>query len=277
MRSRSLGALLGFGSLAFKLESCQPTGSWLDRDAACLVQDALRDGVGGLCMVGDDPLTLPLAIQCARAGLHLLILRCTNADDGWLATLGARQVVVDAAPVELASAASEIAAGAGLRLVEPASSGPTAGLEAVAREVAAAGHAASLLAAPALASTEPAAHLLTPVLGVLTLLDLDVAITAREAAAARLLLAREEGLIASPTGAAALAVLVRAVREDRARRPRERRFPRDPSAVVVLTGEPPGTACDPPAAADAISGRAVALAELMADPRRLLVQPPGSR
>src|SRR4051794_23343414 len=34
--SRSLGALLGFADLGFKLESGQPTGSWLDRDAARL-------------------------------------------------------------------------------------------------------------------------------------------------------------------------------------------------------------------------------------------------
>jgi threonine synthase len=105
---------------------------------------------------------------------------------------------------------------------------------------------------------------------------LSVAVSAREAEAARVLLAREEGLIVSPIGATAVAALVRAVRAGRARRPRERRLPRDLSAVVVLTGDPLGSSGSPPLAADAIPGRAVTLAEIMANPQRLLIEPPGN-
>jgi hypothetical protein len=290
--SRSLGPLLGFGALAFKLETCQPTGSWLDRDAALLVQRAVASGLTGLCGLADSPLALPLAVQCARAGLRLVLLgsrhradqptcRATQhirspATDSWLAALGARQITVDADWMELAATVSQIAGAAGLELVEMEGSVTSAGLEAAANEVIGAGFAASLLVVPAFASAGPAGHLLAPVLGVLTVVELDVAVTAREADAARVLLAREEGLLASVAGAAALAALVRTVREDRARRPRERRFPRDLTAVVVLTGEPPGAGGSPPPPADAVPGRAVSLAELMADPGRLLVEPPGS-
>lgn len=336
MASRSLGALLGLGSLAFKLETGQPTGSWLDREAALLVEQALADGFTGLCVVDVAPLAAPLAVQCARAGLRLLILRSGIRDrerasciappgnaapaDGWLAALGARVVTVAADPTELAVAAHGISAGAGLCLVDRASQHHGSGLAAVATEIAEAGLGTSLLAVPALTSDEPTALvtlaeraspavplpldglddvtggssrpfaavgcLLRPGQGTLAPLPegtascphvLAVPITPREADAARVLLAREEGLIASLAGAAALAALVRAVREDRARRPRERRFPRDVAAVVVLTGEPLGSGGSPPVAADVVTGRAVSLAELAADPRRLLVEPPGGR
>jgi hypothetical protein len=42
----------------------------------------------------------------------------------------------------------------------------------------------------------------------------------------------------------------------------------------VLTGDPLGISGGPPHAADAISGRAVNLSELVANPQRLLVEPP---
>jgi threonine synthase len=327
--SRSLGALLGFDALAFKLETCQPTGSWLDRAAAALVRQAVAEGVTGLCIVDGEPLVLPLAVQCARAGLRLVVLRsgglgqgdgdradapgASTAAAGWLAALGARHVAVQAGPDELVATAGQIAAGAGLRLVGRGEMQIGEGLEAVIAEIEGAGLGGAVLAASTLTGAEPAFlaaiagrhtaavplpldDLVGPATGRPTCPSavvgdlqpmaatgtesstsvLSVAVTGREADAARVLLAREEGLIVSMAGAAALAALVRAVRDDRARRPRERRFPRQPAAVVVLTGDPPGVAANPPRAADAIPGRAVTLAELVADPLRLLVEPPGS-
>jgi hypothetical protein len=237
--------------------------------------------------------------------------------DGWLSVLGARQIAVQAHPEELAAAAEQIAAGAGLSLVrygltEQGLLHGSIGLERVTDEVEAAGLRGAVLAVPALTGAEPAvlasmgarrtAAVPLPldglagsstgqptspfaVVGQIGTLSgdaeprasvLTVSVSAREAEAARVLVAREEGLLVSQVGAAALAALIRAVREDRARRPRERRFPRAPTAVVVLIGDPLGVDGSPPQAADAIPGRAVTLAELAANPQRLLVEPPGN-
>src|SRR5262249_22105946 len=102
---------------------------------------------------------------------------------------------------------------------------------------------------------------------------LTVAVTRREAEAARALLAREEGQLVSLQGAGGLAGLARALRDDRARKPRERRIVRGRHVVMVLTGDPVGVG--PARAADRVPRRPVTLAELLASPERLLVEPPG--
>jgi threonine synthase len=318
--SRSLGSLLGFDALAFKLEAGQPTGSWLDRDAVLIVGQARQASATGLCLVGPSPLTPALAVQCARAGLRLVTLRPTGGEDvavpgldGWLAALGVRQIAVEESSAALRQAAPTIADRAGLWLVTSDACTVSAGLAAVADEIAATGHGESLLAVPALTRCEPVtlaalagrrthavplpleapatgkAARLPPPFGVvghfLPAVDLatddrtavvSIAVTVREADAARALLAREEGLIASRLGAAGLAAVIRAVRDDRARRPREQRLPRRPAAVVVVTGDPFGSGDGPPRASDTVPSRTVLLAELLAAPGRLLVEPPTS-
>jgi hypothetical protein len=102
-----------------------------------------------------------------------------------------------------------------------------------------------------------------------------IAVTRRDAEAAQRLLAREEGLLTSRRGAAGLAALVRLLRDDRSRRPRERRLPQAASAVTVLTSDWPGIGDGPPLALDDIPIRPVSLAALVAYPRRVLVEPPG--
>jgi threonine synthase len=319
--SRSLGALLGLGALHFKVETGQPTGSWVDRCAAEMVRSAQTAGATGLATVGVGPLTLPLAVQCARTGLRLMVLE--DAQDvqqrGWLAMLGARVVTVEARLGEVWRAAPEIAARSGLYLMDVSSPVAESGLRQLVHEIEVAGHGADLLVVTALTGDEQVAlmsladrrDLATPlpldgfgeagqsagppfgVVGSLAIGEggnggsaeattvppdasvLAVEVSARQAEAARCLLAREEGLLTSRQGAVGLAALVRSLREDRAQRPRERRLPRDVRIVVVLTGDPLGTGGEPPRAADAVSGRPVSLAALVADPCRLLVDPPG--
>src|SRR4051812_18759476 len=133
--SRSLGALLAFSSLAFKLETCQPTGSWLDRSAVAMVGQAVGEGATGVCLVEPGPLALPLAVQCARTGLKLVVLCPDQPEavtrDNWLAALGARQIVAEANRAELWQAAGAIARRANLWLAGADDAPARAGLEAV--------------------------------------------------------------------------------------------------------------------------------------------------
>jgi hypothetical protein len=299
VRSRSLGALLGFASLAFKLETCQPTGSWLDRSALGMVERAVAEGATGVCLVGSGPLALPLAVQCARAGLTLVVLYAsppgapmpdaaphasvldapTSAaatSNGWLAALGARENAVAASPGHLGQAASAIARRAGLWPAGADDPPARAGLEAVVAEVLVAIGTADILAVPGLTGHEEAclAAIFSCPASIVGRLGGVGGVSVREADAARVLLAREEGLIASQAGAAALAALIRAVRDDRARRPREQRFPRRPTATVVLTGDPPGAGSGPARASDAIERRSVSLGELERAPVRWLLESP---
>jgi threonine dehydratase len=336
IRSRSLGELLGFAALSFKLESLQATGTWLDRDAVELVRAARTDGLTGLCVVGDGPLVLPLAVQCARAGLRLVVLAPACSAEGepqtgtvtpdprddrrWLSTLGALQIDVAAAPADLLRSAPRIADQSGLRLVQPAADSLAAGLAAISAEIAAAGVGTALLAVPDVSGSErgvlagivgertralplplddPAgadSGRPAPLLGVVGELAgveraarlpedtanaessavLSLAVSPREADAARALLAREEGLLVSQAGATGLAALIRAVREDRARRPREQRLARRPEAVVVLAGSPMRGGADAARASGANEHPIVALADLEAAPARWLVRPPST-
>jgi threonine dehydratase len=296
--SRSLGRLLGLESLHFKVECWQATGSWLDRSAAALVSHALGEGRTGLCAVGLDAWTVPLAARCARAGLRFVILEpaeaggAAAAEPGWLAALGTRTVAVEADGSALSVAAAGAAEAAGLRLVSPADPLLEAGLASVIQEVEQAGYADALLALPSVDGGEhrwlAATALMRPrlaVVGSLTevagtsaapdeSLVLAVDVSPREADAARRLLAREDSLLVSRCGATGLAGLLRALREDRARRPRERRLRGVTSAVVVLTGDPL-PAGGPPPEADAVSRRPVSLAALASSLARALVEPPG--
>jgi cysteine synthase len=330
--SRSLGRLLGLESLHFKVESGQPTGSWLDRGAGVLVAMAAGEGVTGLGVIGIDACTLPLAVQCVRAGLRLVILEpavsdgaatvpslydaASPSDRGWLTALGARVIAVEADLRSVQDAAPSVTSQAGLRLVAPSEPLLGAGLREVVREIDAAGHGRDLLVVSALTGQEPrwlvgvtehrsgAVPLdgfappdcsrpvaIVGVLGSPSMLTSDarggdavdrqegtihsVGVTTRETEAAQRLLAGEEGLLVSHRGGAGFAALARALREDRARRPRERRLRGVSTAVVVVTGEPLRAGVSPPVASDAVLSRPVSLAALSTDLSRLLVKPPG--
>lgn len=322
--SRSLGRLLGLESLRFKVECWQPTGSWLDRSAALIVA-AVAEYRTGLCTVGVDAWSVPLAIRCARAGVRFVVLETADGaaqgqsdERGWLSALGVRTLAVEADVKALREAAVPAAEGAGLHPVAADDPLLHAGLSMLAHEVERAGYAESLLAVPGLTGGEalcltsiargrsaavplplddlPTASATHPFAVVGTLesrapadsvgdgariaqgdesLVLSLTVSAREADAARRLLAREEGLVVSRAGGAGLAGLVRALREDRARRPRERRMRGVTSAVVVVTGEPLRAGDAPPPEPDAVPSRPVSLASLVTDLARLLVEPPG--
>jgi len=93
-------------------------------------------------------------------------------------------------------------------------------------------------------------------------------VSVREADAARRLLAREEGLLASRRGVAGLVALMR-VR-------REKSFPKQASAVVMLINEVGGSEDGPPTALDEdLAGEPLSLDALRADARGALFRPPG--
>jgi cysteine synthase len=319
--TRSLGRLMGIEWLAFKLETAQPTGSWLDRGAQRLVQTALAAGVTGLGAVGSDPMTLPLAVQCARVGLRLVVV-VPGEDEAarrvvdrsgevrWLRALGAAIIPVEADHQALHQVAPDLLRQAGLRPATQVDLCYCDGLNDLIGEIEEAGHAGSLLVMPELTGHErrwlaaAASERLTAVplpldiagparavrpFAVVGALDgpgtavgesddgrvVRVAVSRRDAEAARRLLAREEGLLVSLRGAAGFAGLVRAVREDRERRLRERRFRDLAAAVVVLTDDFVREAGGPTPSADAVPERPMPLAALADSLARLLVRPPG--
>ncbi|HZO24969.1 MAG TPA: pyridoxal-phosphate dependent enzyme [Chloroflexota bacterium] len=297
--SRSLGRLVGLETLLFKVECWQPTGSWLDRSAAAIVEAAVAEGRAGLCVLGIEPWTVPLAVCCARAGLRCVVLESVERDreaaeeGGWLTALGARTVAVMADGESLRRWAPVAADSAGLHLVLSGDPLLQSGLASAIQEVERAGYADAVLALPSVTGGEHGwlaeTALMRRRVAVLGRLTEDIAtstsstdsfvlvndISPREADAARRLLAREEGLLVSRRGAAGFAGLVRALRDDRAKRPRERRLRDAASAVVVLTGDPLRAGDGPPVPADAVAARPISLAELSSGLSRLLVEPPG--
>ena len=297
--SRSLGRLLGLESVAFKVECRQPTGSWLDRSAAALGAAAVAECRAGLCTVGVEAWTLPVAVHCASTDLRFVVLDSAESERhdadqrGWLSALGVRTIAVGADLSELQAVASDASARAGLRLVLPDDPLLQLGLASMIQEVEQAGHADAVLALPEVAGWEHRWLASTALMrrrpAVVGRFGEDVVattvpddsfvvtrdISTREADAARRLLAREEGLVTSRRGATGFAGLVRALRDDRAKRPRERRFHDVTSAVVVLTGDPLRASDGPPPEPDAVPRRPVTLASLAADLAKLLVEPPG--
>jgi hypothetical protein len=232
----------------------------------------------------------------------------------WLRTFGARVVVADVQRPELEAEASEIAARAGLSLVLSAelaaqfeASAPPCDvararplLDANTLYVIPAGRDVPLdrqlaelglpsrpatLVLPGLDDTgsgpdvtiETIVGSLTPVAAA-TSGDpslLHVVVTAREADAARALLAQEEGCLVSRDGATGLAALLVVLREDRQRRPRERRLAKDRPILVTLRSDTRVDPGEPPRSADRVIDRVVSLADLAETLRALLVEPPG--
>ncbi|MGE3267692.1 MAG: pyridoxal-phosphate dependent enzyme [Chloroflexota bacterium] len=309
--SRSLGALLGLRTLAFKLESMQPTGSWLDRSAARIVADAISEAATGVCVVDADAVAVALASACARAALPLVLLLprgdrlgdgATGCHTGHLDALGVRVVSVQATRAQLDLAAPGIASAAGLRLVSRTMLPLATGLLEVVQEIAGAGQPGQVLAMPLLAgdearwlaatSTRKAAVPLPldlpdnadpdPLLGVLGVAAhqapgmasspgvLCQVVTTREGAAARRLLAEEEGILTSAGGALGLAALIRARQADLQLRPRARQLPMPLDAVVIVTGGPYEDCQPSPASADLLPAP-VSLADVQGSLRRALM------
>ena len=136
---------------------------------------------------------------------------------GWLSALGVRAVTIEADTHAVRAAAPGLAEGAGLRLVAPDDPLLDLGLATLVQEVEHAGHADALLAVPGLTGREARwlARSIRPFPAVIGSLEppamcaadhdaslvLSIAVSVREADAARRLLAREEGLLVSRTGA----------------------------------------------------------------------------
>ncbi|MCA9117199.1 MAG: pyridoxal-phosphate dependent enzyme [Planctomycetaceae bacterium] len=73
VRSRNLGPALGLDGLYFKLENCNPTGSYKDRFAAMAVSDMLARGAK-LCLATSSGNTgSALSAACAVAGIECYI------------------------------------------------------------------------------------------------------------------------------------------------------------------------------------------------------------
>ena len=95
-----------------------------------------------------------------------------------------------------------------------------------------------------------------------------ISVSIRQADAARRLLAREEGLLASRRGVAGLAALMR-VRRDKS-------FPKQASAVVALANDIGGSGDGPPLALEEdLLGEPLTLDALRDDARGVLFRPPG--
>jgi threonine synthase len=287
--SRSLGRLLGLDRLAFKLEGSQPAGSWLDRGAALIVVDGAHER--GLLAVGSGPLGPALALHGARTGqiVHLFVDAngAATSDLAWAAALGARMWPVAADGATLQATMSELAAAHGWRYVSTDDACLRQGVHGALVEIVMQQDGALpeiIAVAPLLG---PEAEWLTAmtdrtaiVKGMYPAGDrtappeadearlVTAALTARDLDAARRLLAREEGLIASRRGVAGLAALMRTRRD--------RRLSKRSSAVVLLANEVGGLTDGPPIALDeALECQPLTLDALRADLRGALLRPPG--
>jgi threonine synthase len=259
VRSASLGPLLRLEHLEFKLETANPTGSWLDRGSVAAIQRARELGRRRVAAIGAGTLARSLAAYAARGGLRYTVL-CSGpcAPDAFeaLRAYGARVVEVSAPQAALDRAARGLERRTGLSFVHPedpflAEGQKTLGLElaelspggppdvvvlaaeteherlALAKGFGEWRAAGLALVAPAIlrVRTGPCAE------------DerWTIAAETREAEAARRLLAEEEGLLVG--SGAALAGLVRAVRSGR--------VARDARIAVILTDRRPGPTAAP--------------------------------
>ncbi len=84
-----LAPSLGGGKLFFKLESCNPTGSYKDRFIAAEVSLMLRNGVEACVATSSGNTGSSLAAYCARYGITCLILVNEDAPSGKLTQMQA--------------------------------------------------------------------------------------------------------------------------------------------------------------------------------------------
>ena len=87
--SRAIGDSLGIDRLFFKLESCNPTGSYKDRFASAAVSHMLKRGQRSCLATSSGNTGSALAAYCARAGLPLLVVLVDGTPPGKLMQMAA--------------------------------------------------------------------------------------------------------------------------------------------------------------------------------------------
>ncbi|MCC6177081.1 MAG: pyridoxal-phosphate dependent enzyme [Chloroflexi bacterium] len=292
--SGTLGGLFGLGSLSFKLESRNPAGSWLDRSGALAVAAAYADGAAGLLTWSSVALATALALSANRLRLRTVFLQAVRPDPPpWpavLATLGAQVVRVDTTQGALQRAAPALARRHGLQVLDADDPFVRAGLWTLPFEIADdAEPRPDLVILPRLAGNEadwcrrgfeiwsalaggPSPRVVAALVGERTHLPAELAacdevsVLPREVGAARRLLARQEGLLASTSGAAGVAAL--------ARMAHAKVLPLGARVVVVLAAEYGADVCQPPAAEEQPALTPISLTALRRDADRVLMTPP---
>ncbi len=78
-RSRRIGPSVGLKYLYFKLESCNPTGSYKDRFAAVAISNAAANGVKRVIATSSGNAGASLAAYCAAAGLEMDVTTVESA------------------------------------------------------------------------------------------------------------------------------------------------------------------------------------------------------
>ncbi|RIK72172.1 MAG: threonine synthase [Planctomycetota bacterium] len=94
VRSRRIGPAVGAHQLYFKLESCNPTGSFKDRFAAVAVSSMLAAGKTRCIASSSGNSGAALAAYCAAAGLACEIALVETAPDGKLLQMAAYGAVL---------------------------------------------------------------------------------------------------------------------------------------------------------------------------------------
>jgi threonine synthase len=89
VESVRIGAMLGLRQLYFKLESCNPTGSYKDRFIAAEISRLLRAGAEACVATSSGNTGASLAAACARFGLLCTVVVNQNTPEGKLAQMQA--------------------------------------------------------------------------------------------------------------------------------------------------------------------------------------------
>lgn len=79
VRSRVIGPSLGLNDLFFKLESCNPTGSFKDRIAYLIASQCVGSGVRTILTITSGNAGAAIAAYAARAGLNCVVLYIADA------------------------------------------------------------------------------------------------------------------------------------------------------------------------------------------------------
>jgi threonine synthase len=124
VRSRVIGPALGLKNLWFKIEGCNPTGSYKDRFAASAVTHLKRDGRVACLGTSSGNTGAALAAYCARAGIRCFLAIVEGAPEGKLRQMraygaqliriknfGSSPAVIDEVMTGLRGLASELGAG----------------------------------------------------------------------------------------------------------------------------------------------------------------------
>lgn len=124
VRSRVIGPALGLKNLWFKVEGCNPTGSYKDRFAAAAVTHLKREGRMACLGTSSGNTGAALAAYCARAGIRCFLAIVEGAPEGKLRQMraygaqlihikdfGTSPAVIDEVMTGLRGLAEEVGAG----------------------------------------------------------------------------------------------------------------------------------------------------------------------